>query len=170
MRNSIGQLNVRQRRLDVLHSLLASLRSFDGPLVLAHKRNRVNQREVLLMVPAQPRRLVGEGEELRIRVQHLQRPEQPLRVLMQRHQRLLLPVGQQPLQRPARPLALMNRTRLLTPLIHRQHQTPIHQLFINIACRRREEQRHRPLNPVFLGDQVARGGIFARAGNRQLTF
>ena len=64
-----GQGNVGQRGLDVLDGLpivTAAPVRLDLALVLMQEGDDVDQGEVLLMIAAQARGLVGEGQELRV--------------------------------------------------------------------------------------------------------
>jgi hypothetical protein len=73
------------------------------------------------VIAAQPRPIVRKCQIERIRVHHEQRLQQPLRVLMQRDQRLALLLLEQPCQRLPFPLQSMNRLRLLPVFIHREN-------------------------------------------------
>ena len=173
MGNAVGESNVIERDFDVLNELrivvICALVGFEGALMLMQESDDINQRQVLLVIAAQARGLVGEGEVVRIGIQHVERPQQALRVLVQGNQRLLVALGLQAGQRPSVALQLMNGARLFPSFIDGQQQAAIQEFFVEVARRCRQQQGHRAFNAILLGDQVARVRVFAGAGDGQLT-
>lgn len=54
-------------------------------------------------------------------------------------------------------------------VVHAKNQTTVHQLFVNVDGRGGHEQAHGAFNLVFVGEQVARGGIGAGGGNGEFA-
>ena len=106
VRDAVGQRDVGELHLDVLDAPAAPLGALHAALMLVHEGDGVDEGEVLLVIAPQPRGLVGEGQELRIGVEHVQRPKQALGVLVQRGQRLAFAVGEQAFERAPGALAL----------------------------------------------------------------
>ena len=69
-------------------------------------------------------------------------------------------------QRAPFALQLMNAPGLLGALVHRQRQTTVLQLLIEINRRRRQKNHHRAFNVIFLRHHFARRRVFAGAGYR----
>ena len=63
----------------------------------------------------------------------------------------------------------LDRAGLLAALVDREHEAAIDQLLIHIDRSRGQEQHHRPLHPVLLGDQHAGRRVLAGGGDRQLA-
>ena len=88
-----------------------------------------------------------------IGVDHRQRFKETLGVLVELDHRLALVVGEQPVQRLALPLALVDRPGLLALLIHREHDAAVQQLLVHVDRRRGQHDRHGADAPVGVGDQ-----------------
>ncbi|MNN41818.1 hypothetical protein D3C81_1559580 [compost metagenome] len=62
---------------------------------------------------------------MRERIDHLQRPQQTLRVLVKPRDITFFRYRQQPFQRLVMPLQRVDGLRLLPAFVHRQHQTAV---------------------------------------------
>ena len=62
---------------------------------------------------------------------------------------------------------MLDRRRLLGALVDRQHQTAVHQLFVDVDGRAGQDQHHRAFHPVLAGDQLPRRRVLAGRGDRQ---
>lgn len=162
----VRQLDVARQHLDVAHPALRI--RLHRPLVLVQKRNRVDQRQVLLVVATHPRCMARKLQTRRQLVHHRHGPQQPLRVLVHRHDVATLMLQAPAHKRARRALQVLNRTRLLGPFIHRQHQAAIQKLLVDVDARRRHHHHHRPRHLVLLRHQPPRLRVLARARNRQL--
>jgi hypothetical protein len=100
---TVGDLDVRERHLDVLDFTPVATGRLDGALELKQQRDDVDQAQVLHVVPPGPGPVVEERQMTGIRIHHRQRPQQPLGVAVERQHVLPLASGQQPVQRPALP-------------------------------------------------------------------
>jgi hypothetical protein len=79
-------------------------------------------------------------------------------------------VGDEAVERLARALLVVDRAGLLAVLIDREHDAAVQELLVDVdRRRRRQEDRHRPRDPVGVGDQPARGAVLASRGDPQLT-
>jgi hypothetical protein len=139
------------------------------PLVLVEERDRVDQGEVLLVIPPGPGPAIQEAELGSEGVHHRDGRQQPLRVLMELDQPLALGAGQEAVQGPRRPLPLVDRPGLRAALVHREHQGAVGQLLVHLQRRRGQEQLHRTLHPVGMRHQLARLGILAGRGDGELA-
>ena len=120
------------------------------------------------MIAPGPRLTIRKAQISRIRIHHLQGPEQALRRLMQSRHSAPIHLRQQALQGLALPLHHMNRPRLIPAFIDCENHAAIQKLLINVDRCRRQEQHHRAFHPVFLRHQLPRRIILARRGNRNL--
>ena len=125
VRQPVRQRDIRQGGLDVLEGLAAMSRRADRPLVLVQQRNGVDQRQVLLLIAPQPHAGRGERQLLGVRVHDREGFQQRLRCTMRGDDGFAARPGQQPLQRPRRPLPRLDRRRLFPRFIDRQHQTAV---------------------------------------------
>ena len=138
-------------------------------LVLVEQRNRSNQRQILHVVPTRPRLVVQKRELLRVRIRYEKRLQEALGVLVQRHHVPAVVVLQEAFERLRVPLTLVNRPRLLAPLVHGEHDAAVQKLLVHLERRRRQEDHHRALHAVFLRDEPPRRGVFARRCDGELA-
>ena len=150
--------------------LPARVTVFDLALVLVQQRDRVDQRQVLLVIAARARAIVEEGELVRVRIDHRQRPEQPLGVAMQADDVFPGLPREQAFQRAPGALQTVNRLGLLAVLVHREHQAAVEQLLVDLDRGGGQEDHHRTFDPVLLRHQVARGRILAGRCDSELAF
>jgi hypothetical protein len=135
---------------------------------VVEERDRADQREILLVVA--PGAGVEEGERAGVGVGDEQRPQHALGVAVHGQRPLAFVIGQQALEGLPLALAAMDGARLLAVLVDREHETAIEQLVVDLDRRGGEHDHHRALHPVLVRDELPRGRVLARGGNRQLTF
>ena len=134
--------------------------------MLVQQRDGINEREILLVVTPVASARRGERQAWRIRIEHVHRLQQPLRVAKFFQHVLPFRLGDESRQRAPFPLQPVNAPGLLGALIHRQRQAAILQLLIEINRRRRQKNHHRAFDMIFLRHHFARRRVFAGAGYR----
>ena len=167
---AVGELDVVQLDLEVLHGETAVLDRLHLPLVLVKERDGVDQRQVLGMVPPGPGPGVEESQGRRVGVDHRERPKQPLGVSVPADDRLPVLAGQEAFERSALPLEAVDRPRLLPGLVDRQDQAAVEELLVDVDGGGGEKDRDRPLDPVLVGHEPAGLRVLARRGDRELAF
>ncbi|OQC68361.1 MAG: hypothetical protein BWX48_00069 [Verrucomicrobia bacterium ADurb.Bin006] len=140
------------------------------PLVLVEQGNRINEREIFLVVAPVACARRGERERRRERIDDRQRRQEPLRVAEFREQVFALLVRQQTRERAPLALHAMNALGLRRALVHRQRQAAVLQLLVQVNGRGRQENHHRAFDVIFLRDHLAGRGVFARAGDGEFAF
>ena len=113
----------RERHLDVLDALAVLGGAFDLALVLVQERERVDQREILLVIAPQARALIRERQRIGVGVSHRDRPQQPLRVLMDFEQPSLLAARKQAFEGALLALQVEDRAGLLARFIDAEGQS-----------------------------------------------
>jgi hypothetical protein len=88
---------------------------------------RADQRQVLHVVASHARELVGKRQLIDEWVHHEQRLQQALRVLMPLHDLTPALLLQQAFERLPFALQTVNRLRLLSVFVHREHQAAVQQ-------------------------------------------
>jgi hypothetical protein len=163
-------VDIFRRRFDVFHHGVAIGRRADGPLILMEQRDGADQREELGVVAARARQPVREAQLARIRIDYGDRPQQPLRVAMQRGNGLAAAPGQQAFERLRLTLPAVDGAGLLAVLVHRQRETAVEQLFVDLDGGGGEEDHHRAFDAVLMRDQAAGGRVLAGGSDRQHAF
>ena len=170
MGQSVRQGNVVRCDLDVLQRLFTVPGFLRRPLVLVQQRDTVDQGQVLFMITAGS----GSGCPRTPAAPHTDSPPPEAAAGAGRCGACVKPRRRPPA--PAGPpgsgpaLLLLDRRCLLPALVDGQHHAAIEQLLIDVDGRGGEEQHYRAFHPVFLGDQLARLGIFAGTGNGQFPW
>ena len=98
---------------------------FDFPLVLMQQRNDINQTLVLLVIPPHPGAAMRKAQLLGIRIDHRQRPQQALGILMLLNQVFGVIFRQQTGQGAGLPLALLDGGGLLPAFVDGQYNAPV---------------------------------------------
>ena len=133
--------------------------------MLMQQRNGPDQRQIFAMIAPRAGLVVHERQPLGIRVHHLQRLYEPLRIAVQSEDCRTVFFGGEASQRFLEALARMDGAGLVAALIDGQHQAAVFQLLVEVDRGRRHHQGHRAFDAIFLGDQLSRGGVLARARN-----
>jgi hypothetical protein len=81
-----------------------------------------------------------------------------------------LGLGVQTRERALGALRGMDRRRLLPAFVHREHETAVLQLLVQVRRRRGREDHHRTFDVVCIGHELAGLGVFAGRGDGQLPF
>ena len=89
---------------------------------------------------------------------------------MQGNQGFLVTAGNQAFQCAPVALQLVDGARLFAAFIHAQHQTAVHQLFVDVARGGGHQQRDRAFNTVLLRNEIAGHRVFAGAGDGEFAF
>ena len=79
----LRQLHIFKRRLDELQRALAFGHALDRALLLIEQCDRADQGQILHVIAARARQIVGERQTIGIGIHHGQGFQQPLRVLVQ---------------------------------------------------------------------------------------
>ena len=130
------------------------------------QRDGVNERQIFFVVAPVARARRGERQARRIRIQHVHRLQQPLRVAKFFQHVLPFRLGDESRQRAPFPLQPMDAPGLLGALVHRQRQTTVLKFFVQVNRRRRQKNHHRAFDVIFLRHHFAGGRVFAGAGYR----
>ena len=166
MGQGIGRDDVVKAGLDVFERGQAGPLQRPGrALMLVQQGDRPDQPQILAMVAPGPGFVVKEGQVFGERVDHLHRPYQPLRIVVELADRCPVLARRQPRQRLLIPLPGMDGAGLVAALVDGQHQAAVGQLLVEVDGGRGQHQRHRPLNLVFLRHQLARHRVFAGGGD-----
>ena len=98
---------------------------FHVALMLKEKRHRINHRQILRMIAAQPRLRRSERKLRGEWIHHRQRTQQTLGIAVERFDLHALTLRVHAVQRAAFALRLLNRRRLRRFFIDGQHQTAV---------------------------------------------
>ncbi|OQC68388.1 MAG: hypothetical protein BWX48_00059 [Verrucomicrobia bacterium ADurb.Bin006] len=169
-REFVRQRDVIERHLDELHDATVDQVLAVRPLVLVKQRDGVHEREIFFVVAPVACARRGEGERGRERIDHGQRRQEPLRVAEFREQVFALLVREQARERAPLALHAMNALGLRRALVHRQRQTAVLQLLVQVNRGRRQEDHHRAFDVIFLRHHFAGRGVFAGAGDGEFAF
>ena len=152
-REFVRQRDVIERDFDKAGGACTRLpcgQRFDFPLVLVKQRDGVNERQIFFVVAPVARARRGKGQCRRERIDDVERLQQPLRVAELFQQVFPFLVRNQARQRAALALHAMNASGLLGALVHRQRQTTVLQLLVQVNGRGRQKNHHRAFNVIFL--------------------
>ena len=122
------------------------------------------------MVAPGARAVVEEGQLADVGVDDGKRPEQALEGVMAAVDLLAVVLGPEPFERLAFALELVDRTRLIAPLVDGQDDGAIEELLVDVHVGRREKDHHRPFDAVLLRHEPSRAGVLAGGGDRDLAF
>jgi hypothetical protein len=109
----IGPRDVGRLDLDVLEDLASMRHALDFALVLVLEREGANQAEIFLVIAPGAQLSLAELQLRRVRIDDVQRAQQPLRVLVPPQDAGVFFALQQPFQRLGVPLCLMDRPGLV---------------------------------------------------------
>ena len=112
---SVGDPEVGLRDLDVLDGDAASLGGLHGPLVLVQERDRLDEPEILPVVPSSAHPVVGERERINEGVHYRQGAQEPLRVPMKVKDSFTLPSGEEAVEGLGVTLTLVDGPSLFGP-------------------------------------------------------
>ena len=158
----VGDADVVERDLDVLHRLAAREARLVWPLVLVQERDGPDERQIFHVVAPRARPAVQERQLAGVRIGNEDRFQKPLRIAMHAEDLFALLPRQQSFDGLRLALFFVDRLRLRAVLVHRQHQATIQKFFIQVDGRRREEEHHRAFDAVLVRDEPPRRGIFSR--------
>lgn len=141
VRQPVGHGDILSCHFDVFELPTAVHDRLMGPLVLVKQRQGANQGEVLQVVAPRPGLAVEEGQLAGVRVHDGDGLQQSLRITMQGENRFALPARQQAFQGLLLALLPVDSLRLLALFVHRQHETAIQYLLVQIDGGGREEEK-----------------------------
>ena len=153
-------------RFDVLDRAPAALELFHLALILMEQRHGANQGQVFLLVAAMTGLRTDEAQLIGVRVDDRQRPQQTLRVLMQRLDAGALGGQPQRLERLVSPLQRLNGLRLLRALVHVDHEATIGQFRVDIERGRGEHERGGAFDFVTLRRRASAARLLAGGDER----
>ena len=137
--------------------------------MLMQQGYRLDQRDELHVVAACARHGVREAAFLQALDDHIDRAQETLRIAVQAHDLVPPPPRFQPVERLRFALLLMDGLGLLPVLIHRQHETAVHQFLVHLVRRRGQEEHHRAFDCVLVRNVLAAHRVFAGRGDIQLA-